>query len=128
MLARLDRILAPVTWVAAGLVVVMLIVGPIVVAHDGKLVSVASPYSGASSSSAKANGQQLFVGSCGSCHTLSAARTNGTVGPALDGANLSAAAVEQAMRDGPGVMPSFSGQLSDPQIRAVAAFVAGASR
>jgi mono/diheme cytochrome c family protein len=30
------------------------------------------------------NGQQLFTASCGSCHTLSAAGTTGTVGPNLD--------------------------------------------
>jgi mono/diheme cytochrome c family protein len=33
-----------------------------------------------------ANGQTLFVSSCGSCHTLQAANTSGTVGPDLDNA------------------------------------------
>jgi mono/diheme cytochrome c family protein len=32
------------------------------------------------------NGQQLFTSSCGSCHTLSAAGTSGTIGPNLDNA------------------------------------------
>jgi mono/diheme cytochrome c family protein len=32
------------------------------------------------------NGQQLFTASCGSCHTLSAAGTSGTIGPNLDNA------------------------------------------
>jgi len=31
-----------------------------------------------------ANGQQLFTANCGSCHTLSAAGTTGTIGPNLD--------------------------------------------
>jgi cbb3-type cytochrome c oxidase subunit III len=32
------------------------------------------------------NGQQLFSSNCGSCHTLSAAGTSGTIGPDLDNA------------------------------------------
>ena len=32
------------------------------------------------------NGQQLFTSSCGSCHTLAAAGTSGTIGPNLDNA------------------------------------------
>jgi mono/diheme cytochrome c family protein len=39
------------------------------------------------------SGQQLFTASCGSCHTLSAAGTNGTIGPNLD--NAFAADVKQ---------------------------------
>lgn len=32
-----------------------------------------------------ASGKQLFVATCGSCHTLSEAGTTGTIGPNLDG-------------------------------------------
>ena len=64
--------------------------------------------------------------SCGSCHTLGAAGTTGTVGPSLDGTSLDAVAIESIVRDGSGGMPSFSGQLSDAEIAAVAEFVAGA--
>jgi len=39
------------------------------------------------------NGQQLFTASCGSCHTLQAAGTTGTIGPNLD--NAFAASVAQ---------------------------------
>jgi len=39
------------------------------------------------------SGQQLFTQSCGTCHTLSAAGTSGTIGPNLD--NAFAADVEQ---------------------------------
>ena len=39
------------------------------------------------------SGQQLFTANCGSCHTLSAAGTNGTIGPNLD--NAFAADVKQ---------------------------------
>jgi sulfite dehydrogenase len=138
MLARLDRILAPLTWLAAAALVLMLFVGPQIVAEDkaesagGKEAGVA-PYAGGSSGSTAATpstlaeGERVFADRCGSCHTLSAANTSGTTGPALDGAGLDAATVESAIREGPGVMPSFAGQLSDAQIGAVAAFVAQAS-
>ena len=39
------------------------------------------------------SGQQLFTANCGSCHTLSAAGTSGTIGPNLD--NAFAADVKQ---------------------------------
>lgn len=137
MLARLDRILAPLTWLAAAALVLMLFVGPQIVAEDkaesagGKEAGVA-PYSGGSGSTAAtpstlAEGERVFADRCGSCHTLSAAGTNGTAGPALDGAGLSASTIEAAIREGPGLMPSFAGQLSDAQIGALAAFVARAS-
>ena len=41
-------------------------------------------------------GKQMFVGKCGSCHTLARAGTKGTVGPDLD------AAFRQSLRDGLG--------------------------
>jgi mono/diheme cytochrome c family protein len=37
---------------------------------------------------------------------------------------VSAAEIEATVRSGPGVMPSFAGQLSEQEISAVAAFVA----
>jgi mono/diheme cytochrome c family protein len=40
------------------------------------------------------NGKQLFVGKCGSCHTLARASTKGTTGPNLD------QAFQQALKDG----------------------------
>jgi cbb3-type cytochrome c oxidase subunit III len=41
-------------------------------------------------------GQQLFTANCGSCHTLQAAGTTGTIGPDLD--NALAAAVQQGYK------------------------------
>lgn len=74
-------------------------------------------------------GQVVYAqASCGSCHTLEAAGSSGTIGPDLDGKHLSAATVESYVRSGGGGMPSFSSQLSDTQIQQVATFVAGASR
>ena len=49
----------------------------------------------------------------------------GQVGPNLDGTALSAAQIEAQVRQGGGGMPSFSGKLSEAQIKAVAGFVSG---
>ncbi len=74
-------------------------------------------------------GQVVYAQStCGSCHTLKAAGSSGTVGPNLDGKHLTAATVERYVRSGGGGMPSFSGQLSDSQIQQVATFVADSSQ
>ncbi len=87
---------------------------------------------GGGSPSAPANaspGLKAFdQASCGSCHTLAAAGASGTVGPKLDGAHLDQATVEHWVRAGGSGMPSFTGQLSDAQITAVAAYVATASK
>ena len=71
-----------------------------------------------------AAGREIFVANCGSCHALSEAGTSGSVGPALDGIGLDAAAVEAQVRNGGGGMPAFEGQLSDEEITAVSAYVA----
>jgi mono/diheme cytochrome c family protein len=120
-LRRIDRVLAIVAWVAAAAVVVMLLAGPAVVASDKAKSGATAGYG----SSASVNGAQLFKDNCGSCHTLSAAGTSGTVGPNLDHTTLSAAEIEATVRSGRGAMPAFAGRLSDAEIAAVAAFVAG---
>ncbi len=87
---------------------------------------------GGGSPSAPANaspGLKAFdQASCGSCHTLAAAGATGTVGPKFDGAHLDQATVEHWIRTGGGGMPSFTSQLTDAQIRALAAYVANASK
>jgi cytochrome c6 len=73
-------------------------------------------------------GQRLFTQTgCGSCHTLAAAGSTGVAGKKLNGLKLDPATVARWIRTGGGGMPSFGDQLSDPQLRQVAAFVAGAS-
>ena len=119
MLAKVDGVLMWVTWVVAGLAVLLLLFGPRVVAHDSSKAAVSSPYAGGA--------VQLFKSNCGSCHTLSAAGTSGAIGPKLDGLNLNVAAVTAAMKAGPGAMPSFTGTLSPAQLSALASFVAQAS-
>jgi mono/diheme cytochrome c family protein len=131
VLSFLDRFSGWLTWVAAGLVVVMLVVGPkLGVAQDKNNPSpteAAGMRAYASSGGggvAKRDGKTLFTGNCGSCHTLSKAGTSGQVGPSLDGTQLNVAAIERQVRDGGGSMPSFKGKLSDAEIKAVAAYVA----
>jgi cytochrome c551 len=130
VLARVDRVVALVSWVVAALLVLMLFIGPQVVAEDESKptseAAGAAPYaSGDGGGSGAADGEGLFVESCGSCHTLSAAGTSGAVGPVLDGTSLGAPDIEAIVRDGKGGMPAFDGELSEAEIAAVAAFVAG---
>ena len=73
---------------------------------------------------AEANGETVFTSSCGSCHTLGAAGTGGSVGPNLDDLKPNADTVEAKVRNGGGGMPAFEGQLSDAEITAVAQYVA----
>ena len=71
-------------------------------------------------------GRMLFADNCGSCHTLDAAGTNGTVGPNLDEAQVDEAevlqAIEQGGREPGGPMPA--GIVTGEDAQAVAKFVA----
>jgi glucose dehydrogenase/cytochrome c5 len=71
-----------------------------------------------------ANGQMVFQSSCGTCHTLAAAGTTGTVGPNLDELAPTEATVEHQVINGGGKMPAFKGQLSSAEIKAVSKYVA----
>jgi cytochrome c6 len=122
VLALLDRFSGWLTWVAALLVVVMLVAGPAVVASDQNNPSKSEA---AGMAAYSGGGKALFTQNCGSCHTLGKAGTSGQVGPSLDGFQAGAAAVEAKVRAGGGTMPSFKDRLSDAQIKAVAAYVAG---
>jgi len=70
-----------------------------------------------------ADGKEIFVADCASCHTLAAADASGTVGPDLDSVKLSKDVVKKHVEDGGPVMPAFAGQLSPEEIDAVSAFV-----
>jgi mono/diheme cytochrome c family protein len=70
-------------------------------------------------------GKAVFASAgCGSCHTLRAAGTSGTIGPNLDDLKPSQDAVALQVRNGGGAMPAFRNTLSEQQIAAVAAYVA----
>lgn len=70
----------------------------------------------------------MFIGTnCGVCHTLAAAKTRGTIGPNLDRLKPSAERVAKKVREGGSIMPAFEGELSKPEIQAVADYVAKAT-
>jgi len=72
-----------------------------------------------------ADGEQLFTSRCGSCHTLAAAGTDGSVGPNLDDLKPDAARVRAAIQEAPGVMPE--GLAEGAEAQAIADYVAGAA-
>jgi mono/diheme cytochrome c family protein len=75
-----------------------------------------------------AAGAKVFASAgCGSCHTLAAAKSSGQIGPNLDDAKPGYDVVLAKVTNGGGGMPAFGGQLSDRQIRDVAAFVAASA-
>ena len=67
------------------------------------------------------HGRELFVRSCGACHTLADAGTHGIAGPDFDGRPQSASFVLETIADGPGLMPG--GLLSGGDAEAVAAYL-----
>ena len=75
-----------------------------------------------------ANGKTVFASAgCGGCHTFEAAGSSGSVGPNLDDASPSFDAVVTQVTNGGGAMPAFGDELSEQEIRDVAAFVSGSS-
>jgi mono/diheme cytochrome c family protein len=69
-------------------------------------------------------GKAVFASQgCGSCHTLAAANSTGTVGPNLDSLKPDYRAVTAQVTNGGGAMPSFKSRLSSQQIADVAAYV-----
>ena len=77
----------------------------------------------------RAFAEELFVGECGICHTLAAARTNGTAGPNLDKLRPSRTRVLDAIAAGgrrTGLMPP--GILTGADATRVAKFVSEATR
>jgi mono/diheme cytochrome c family protein len=71
-----------------------------------------------------ANGEAVFASAgCGSCHTLSAAGSTGTIGPNLDDAQPSFELAVERVTKGQGGMPSFEGQLEPQEIADVAQYV-----
>jgi mono/diheme cytochrome c family protein len=78
--------------------------------------------SGATQASA---GREIFVSTCGGCHVLSDAGTNGQVGPNLDEVAPDQAQVLAAIETGPGQMPE--NLLEGEQAEQVAEYVAEAA-
>jgi mono/diheme cytochrome c family protein len=129
MLRAIDRSLAVVSWVAAGLVVLLLFAGPSLI---GAKKSGTAGYGGSSGlgssgssvgGSARSGAAVFASAGCASCHTLKAASATGSIGPDLDQLRPSASTVSAIVQSGGGVMPSFAGKLSSAQIAALAAYV-----
>jgi mono/diheme cytochrome c family protein len=74
-------------------------------------------------------GREVFTqAGCGSCHRLADAGAAGSFGPNLDRLQPTAADVQRQVRAGGGGMPAYQDQLTAEQIRAVADYVARATR
>jgi mono/diheme cytochrome c family protein len=110
-LARVDRVLAPLTALAAAFAVVVLLLGPQLIG-----AKKAGAQTGARS------GKQIFTAEgCGGCHTLAAAGSSGTAGPDLDQLKPDAATVKAKVPSGGASMPSF--KLPAPELDALAQYV-----
>jgi cytochrome c553 len=72
-------------------------------------------------------GRTVFEANCGTCHTLEAAGTSGTIGPNLTKTKVAYATIAATVRKGKtgrlGTMPPFGSTLTARQIDDVAAFV-----
>jgi mono/diheme cytochrome c family protein len=66
--------------------------------------------------------------SCAICHTLADAGSAGAIGPNLNELKPSEEQVWTALNGGVGIMPDFSDSLSQEQMKAVAHYVAEASK
>ena len=72
------------------------------------------------------DGRDLFIQTCGGCHTLDDAGTAGQIGPVLTGGAYDAATVEDVIETGRGSMPA--GLLAGDDAAAVAEYVSEASQ
>ena len=75
-----------------------------------------------------AAGEEVFTANgCGSCHTLEAAGSSGSIGPNLDDSQPDTELVVDRVTNGAGAMPAFEGQLTEQQITDVAAYVSSSA-
>lgn len=70
---------------------------------------------------------QVANPSCGSCHILEDAGTDGTIGPNLDQAQPDLDLAIDRVTNGKSPMPSYKDQLTEQQIADVAAYVVRAT-
>ena len=75
-------------------------------------------------------GKEIFLnqGNCATCHTLSDANSNGSIGPNLNEIFPSKDQVLNAVTKGIGVMPAYEGVLTPEEIEAVASYVSNVSQ
>lgn len=73
-----------------------------------------------------ADGASLFALNCAACHTITGAGDAlafGTNAPSIQNRQVTPQQVAEAMRIGPANMPRFSGNMTDPEVRDVVAYV-----
>jgi mono/diheme cytochrome c family protein len=97
-------------------------------ASGGSETTTETTATGGGATGDAANGEKVFASAgCGSCHTYSKANSTGSVGPNLDDLGPSFDTVVHQVTNGGGAMPPFKDQLTQQEIRDVAAFVSGSS-
>lgn len=94
-------------------------------AAGGQAAPAAAPTAASDPAAVKEKGRELFATwGCASCHSLADADATGHVGPAFDGnASLTKAFVVDRVTNGQGPMPAFGGQMTDPEIDAIATYI-----
>jgi len=75
-------------------------------------------------------GREIFLnqGNCASCHSLSDAKSDGSIGPNLNEIIPTKERVLTAVTRGIGVMPAYDGILTSEEIDAVAHYVSTVSQ
>jgi cytochrome c oxidase subunit II len=134
MLATIDRILGPVTWLVGAFAVAVLLIGP-------ELVGAKKPPPTKEAVAATAaSGKEVFTSTCGGCHTLADAGTNGSTGPSLDETleGMSAEDIRTAIVDpnaevaegfGPNIMPgNYGDTIPKDQLDALVDYLEEQSR
>ena len=97
-------------------------------AAQGEQADSGSGGGGGGGASASAEGKQIFTQSCGTCHTLSDAGTQGNVGPVLDDIKPDKARTLNAIKNGgagSGAMPANI--VTGAEAEAVAEYVSSAA-
>ena len=75
-----------------------------------------------------AQGKELFAANgCGGCHLLEDAGASGTSGPSLDSLQPGYEESVEQITDGGGGMPAFGDQLSEEEIKSLAAYIVQAT-
>ena len=111
-LARVDRVLAPLTALAAAFAVVVLLIGP-------ELIGAKQ----AGGATQARSGKQIFTAEgCGGCHTLADAGASGTSGPTSTRWRRTRRRSRPQSPAAAGSMPSFD--LPAPELKALAEYVA----
>jgi mono/diheme cytochrome c family protein len=78
--------------------------------------------------SGNAEGEALYASQgCGGCHVLTAAGSEGAVGPNLEETQLTEPEIAAVIANGRGAMPAFSGSLDEEEIDALAAYIASSA-